>query len=49
MLKICGNSLRRPLELMLNNCLACGIFPPDWKKDNIVPVYKKKDKQRLNY
>ena len=49
MLKICGNSFRRPLELMLNNCLANGIFPPDWKKDNIVPVYKKNDKQRLNY
>ena len=42
-LKICGNS-----ELIFNNCLAIRIFPSDWKKGNIVPVQKKKDKQRLN-
>ena len=48
MLKICGNSLFRPLELIFNDCLANGIFPSDWKKGNIVPVHKKNDKQRLN-
>ena len=48
MLKICGNSLRRPLELIFNNCLANGIFPSDWKKGNVVPVHKKNDKQRLS-
>ena len=48
MLKICGDSLCRPLELIFNDCLAIGIFPSDRKKSNIVPVHKKNDKQRLN-
>ena len=48
MLKICGNSLCRLLELILNDCLANGIFPSDWKQGNIVPVHKKNDKQLLN-
>ena len=48
MLKICGNSLHRPLELIFNNFLANEIFPSDCKKGNIVPVHKKNDKQRLN-
>ena len=48
MLKICGDSLCRPLELIFNNCLANGICLFDWKKGNIVPVHKKSDKQRLN-
>ena len=50
MLKICGNSLCRPLELIFNDCLVNGIFPSVWKKGNIVPGHKKNDKQRLkNY
>ena len=48
MLKICGDSFCRPLEVIFNDCLASGIYPSDWKKGNIVPVYKKNDKQRLN-
>ena len=48
MLKLCGNSLCRPLELIFNDCVANGIFPSDWKKGNIVPVQDKNDKQRLN-
>ena len=47
-LKICRNSLCRPLELIFNDCLANGISPFDWKKGNIVPVHKKNGKQRLN-
>ena len=48
MLKICGNSIYRPLELIFNDCQAGGIFPSNWKKGNTVPVHKKNDKQRLN-
>ena len=48
MLKLCGNSLCRPLELIFNDCVANGIFPSDWKKGNIVPDQDKNDKQRLN-
>ena len=49
MLKICGNSLCKPLELIFNNCLANGIFPSEWKKGNIVPFNEKNDKQRWNH
>ena len=45
MLKICGDSLCRPLELIFNDCLVNGIFPSIWKKGNIVPVQEKNDKQ----
>ena len=48
MLKICGDSLRRPLELIFNDFLANGVFPSDWKQGNIVPVHKKNDKQHIN-
>ena len=48
MLRICGYLLCRRLELIFNDFLANGIFPSDWKKDNIVPVQKKNNKQRLN-
>ena len=47
MLKLCGDSLCRLLELIFKDCLANGIFPSDWKKGNIVPVHKKNDKQCL--
>ena len=47
MLKLCGDSLCRPLELIFKD-LTNGLFPSDWKKDNIVPVHKKNDKQCLN-
>ena len=48
MLKIFGDSLCRPSELIFNDCLANGIFLSDWKKGNMVSVSKKNDKQRLN-
>ena len=48
MLKICKNSICRPLELIFNDCLENGIFPSDWKKGNVVSVHKKNDKQRLD-
>ena len=43
-LKICGNSLYRPLEFIFNDFLINGIFPSVWKKRNIVHVHKKNDK-----
>ena len=48
MLKICDNSICKPLELIFNDRLANGIFPSVWKKGNIVPVHEKNDKERLN-
>ena len=48
--KLCGASLCKPLELISKPCLESGKFPLEWKKANIVPGHKKGDKQILeNY
>ena len=40
----------RPSFENIQNCLKYGIFPDDWKKGNIVPIFKKGDKQNIkNY
>ena len=44
-LKICGVSIYKPLEIILETCLIHGKFPEEWKKANVVPVFKKSDKQ----
>ena len=50
MLKLCSNSICKPLEIIFNRCLERSTFPNDWKKGNVVPVFKKGDKQILkNY
>ena len=41
MLKICGDTICKPLELIFKQDLTTGVFPSEWKKDNIVPCYKK--------
>ena len=45
MLKICGFSVCRPLQIIYKSCLDRGKFPQEWKKANVVPVHKKNDKQ----
>ena len=45
MLKICGVSICKPLEITFRSCLNHGKFPEEWKKANVVPVFKKGDKQ----
>ena len=50
MLKICGNSVYRPLQLIFRSCIENGKLPSEWKKANVVPVHKKGNKQTLeNY
>ena len=50
MLKICGDNIWKPLELIFKQALTTGVFRSEWKKGNIVPCYKKGDKQNLqNY
>ena len=50
MLKLCGESIYKPLNLIFKSCLETGQFPSDWEKANVVPVFKKGDKQLLkNY
>ena len=50
MLKISGDSIYEPLEIIFRQALLTGVFPSEWKKGNIVPVHKKSDKQNIkNY
>ena len=50
MLKLCGNSICKPLRIIFKNCLAKGYFPEMWKKANVIPIHKKNDKQSIkNY
>ena len=37
MLKICGDTI--DLELVFKQAFITGVYPSDWKKSNIVPVY----------
>ena len=45
MLKICGKSICRPLELIFIKCILNNVFPSEWKKGSLVPIYKKNDRQ----
>ena len=47
MLKICSKTICKPLDCIFCECLNTGLFPLEWKKANLVPVYKKGDKQCL--
>ena len=50
MLKVSGDAIIEPLFKIFKNCLKCGIFPDDWKKGNIVTIFKKGHKQNIkNY
>ena len=50
MLKLCGESIYKALNLIFKSCLEIGQFPSDWKKANVVSVLKKGDKYLLkNY
>ena len=45
MIKLCGEDLCKPLQLIFKNIIKTGIFPDQWKEANVTPVHKKKDKQ----
>ena len=50
MLKICDESIYKPLRIIFRSCLENGKFPSEWKKANVVPVFKTSNKQELkNY
>ena len=50
MIKLCATSISKPLSILFINCFKNQCFPNEWKKANIVPVYKKNDKQLIkNY
>ena len=41
MIKLCSQSIVKPLSVIFKNCIDNGIFPDIWKKSNIIPVHKK--------
>ena len=47
MLKICGDTICKPLEMIYSQVITSGSFPSECKKGNIVPIHKKNDKQNL--
>ena len=47
MVKICDDSICKPLKLILHSCLESGKFSSEWKKANLVPIHKKGEKQIL--
>ena len=50
MLKISGDTICKSLEIIFKQAPTTSASPSDWKKGNIVPCYKKGDKQNLkNY
>ena len=44
MLKLCGKSICKPLDVIFQSCIKHGEFAMEWKKANVVPVHKKSDK-----
>ena len=50
MIKICDESLLKPLLILFKNSLKLSCYPDIWNKSNIIPVHKNNDKQLLkNY
>ena len=41
MLKVCGPSIYKPLEIISNQFIETSVFPSEWTKINIVPIDKK--------
>ena len=49
-LKTCAESLVEPISILASTSLESGIFPSEWKKANVVPVFKENDKSSVtNY
>ena len=48
MVKLCGQSIVKPLSITFKNCTDNGIFPDIQKKSNITPAHKKGDKQIID-
>ena len=47
MLKICDESICKPVDIISWSCLKNTKFPSQWTKANLVPVFKKNNKQEL--
>ena len=45
MISVCDESICKPLGIIFQSCLQNGKFPSEWKKANVVLVFKKKNKK----
>ena len=48
MLKISGNSICVPLQMIFKQAILTGVFTSERKKGNIVLIHEKNDKQNMN-
>ena len=48
MLLLCDNSVVLPLEIIFQNILVASTYPVMWKLANVIPIFKKGDKQSIN-
>ena len=44
MMKICDDAIVEPLKMLFVNSVNQAVFPSRWKKANVIPVRKKKQK-----
>ena len=49
MLKVCGPSICKSLEIIFGQCLETGAFPSKWKKGNIASFTKRAQTDIENY
>ena len=50
MLLICDDSVTLPLKIIFSNILLSSTYPDIWKLANVIPIFKKGDKQLIkNY
>ena len=50
MIQICDKAICKPLHLIFSSCIESGIFPTEWKKANVMPIYNRDYKQNVkNY
>ena len=49
MLKLCGKSICKPLDLIFQSCIKQRKFPTEWKKANVVPIHKKVIKKQIRF
>ena len=49
LLKLCGESVCKPLDTIYKTCLDSVKFPSQWRKANVIQVHKKGDKQTIEY
>ena len=47
MIRTCVDSIIFPMKLIFKSVINEGVLPEDWKKSNVVPVYKKESKNLI--